>query len=613
MPLAESHRDRRHAALAFGLALALYAATACRTLWVGDSAEIAAAVAVFGVPHPPGYPLYTLVTGALVHAVPFLEPAFAANLSSALYGAAAVGLGWWWLRSLGSSRQAAWVAAIVLATGSAYWSQCTAAEVYAFDAMLLVLTLLMAKNLAGHKRWLLFGVLVGLWLGHRFVNAAYLPAVLGVAWARGALPGLRAHWRALALGFLLSLVPYAYLPLASSLGPAIDVGAPQTWERFWVVVSGAPYTRHLATSGGRSWLRVEDWLLATPAELGVGVLLVLVALGFALRRPGPERRLVLALSSAVVVNVVLVSRYEVLDIESYYLPGLVALVPLVAMGVDTLRARVAHSGWLAAVLLVVASAPVALGYASHDLSSRRYARYLGEDLLASAGSDGVLVAYGDTQIHALWYLQAVERRAPGVIVLSPGHLHPWYTEQLRARYPSEPWPEAMAGDQLDTTRSIIRALSAKHRVFVTSTVDVDGLLRPAGLGAIQHGLVQEALPMGSEVNVRERALRNARLLHPAAARFDTPPPHIDMNEKSIVVMYALAVFRNAVMLARLGERDMAEQGFRLVMRLRPDRQQRDIEADVEHGLGQTIPKLRLGSQARDAIERLGAVPAPVSR
>ena len=50
--------------IATGLAvafLAVYAAGACRTIYVGDSGELVAAVATLGIPHPPGYPLYVLL------------------------------------------------------------------------------------------------------------------------------------------------------------------------------------------------------------------------------------------------------------------------------------------------------------------------------------------------------------------------------------------------------------------------------------------------------------------------------------------------------------------------------------------------------------------------
>jgi hypothetical protein len=60
---------------------------------------------------------------------------------------------------------------------------------------------------------------------------------------------------------------------------------------------------------------------------------------------------------------------------------------------------------------------------------------------------------------------------------------------------------------------------------------------------------------------------------------------------------------------QLGEREAALEGLRSVVALNPDDHQRDIEADVARGLGQTIPKLRLGQDAKRVISQLQHGPA----
>ena len=84
--------DLVHALTVGVLALALYVTTACPSIYVGDSAEIAGAAAIFGVPHPPGYGLFTPLTGLPMRLPAGLELAHRANLMVALYGAIAVAL-----------------------------------------------------------------------------------------------------------------------------------------------------------------------------------------------------------------------------------------------------------------------------------------------------------------------------------------------------------------------------------------------------------------------------------------------------------------------------------------------------------------------------------------
>src|SRR5512133_2465478 len=72
--------------LALGAAAgAVYAARACPTVSTfGDSAELGAAAALWGVPHPPGYPLLTLV-GHLFASVPIGDIAWRIHLTSVAY------------------------------------------------------------------------------------------------------------------------------------------------------------------------------------------------------------------------------------------------------------------------------------------------------------------------------------------------------------------------------------------------------------------------------------------------------------------------------------------------------------------------------------------------
>src|SRR4051812_46259965 len=81
----------RTAALVVATIGALYlVATAARDLQPYDSAEFALNAAQLGVGHPPGQPLYLLVSAALVRLLPICAPSFALVLLS--IGALVVGL-----------------------------------------------------------------------------------------------------------------------------------------------------------------------------------------------------------------------------------------------------------------------------------------------------------------------------------------------------------------------------------------------------------------------------------------------------------------------------------------------------------------------------------------
>ena len=83
------------ALLVFVVAVLVLLRFAAPGLTFEDCGELAAAAAVWGVPHPPGYPLLTLVGGAFVRvgAIFGLEPARAMVLLSVLSAAGAVDSG----------------------------------------------------------------------------------------------------------------------------------------------------------------------------------------------------------------------------------------------------------------------------------------------------------------------------------------------------------------------------------------------------------------------------------------------------------------------------------------------------------------------------------------
>ena len=74
-------------------ALVLYMLTLAPSVMPGDYAEFQFSAAILGVPHPTGYSLYILL-GKLFTLLPFGDVAYRVNLSSAVYMAAAVGVGY---------------------------------------------------------------------------------------------------------------------------------------------------------------------------------------------------------------------------------------------------------------------------------------------------------------------------------------------------------------------------------------------------------------------------------------------------------------------------------------------------------------------------------------
>src|SRR5581483_1437856 len=82
---------RLAAATAFLITLAAYLATLAPTVTGEDSGELVPAAWTLGIPHPPGYPLWTVIAHLFTY-VPIGDAAFRVNLCSAVLGSAACAL-----------------------------------------------------------------------------------------------------------------------------------------------------------------------------------------------------------------------------------------------------------------------------------------------------------------------------------------------------------------------------------------------------------------------------------------------------------------------------------------------------------------------------------------
>ena len=140
----------------------LYALTLSPTINFLDSGELTTVAWTLGIAHPPGYPLYTLISSAFIH-LPLGDPAWRMNALSAVFAALAVGLFYTLVATTAPARPAAvnssapeerggWgvrsgalTAAGLVATSLTFWNWATQAKMYtlhfAFVAALFGLAL----------------------------------------------------------------------------------------------------------------------------------------------------------------------------------------------------------------------------------------------------------------------------------------------------------------------------------------------------------------------------------------------------------------------------------------------------------------------------------------
>lgn len=311
--------------IAGAISMALYAYTVSPSVGLLDAGEFMVAAENFGVPHPTGYPLWTILTW-LFQLLPLGNAAWEINLFSSVCGALAVAvtgtllcniLRWYfdgedtgrfkWLPPIISL-----AFALLLAVSESMWSQATITEVYTLHALLvaiiftlcymwvrqpyrdsLMLLVFFTMALAFSNHHLVLALAVGLvpyllilllrrrmfldWLfaglltvalvflgfanisvsgaddlANRPVVQTALRFTMTLALAFGIFVWMRrfrVRWRFIAFlpfAVILGLLPYAYMPFASSTNPPMNWGYARETSGFFFSINRSQYSGSLS-------------------------------------------------------------------------------------------------------------------------------------------------------------------------------------------------------------------------------------------------------------------------------------------------------------------------------------------------------------------------------
>lgn len=569
-------------------AFVLYLITLCPTIFVEDSAEFSTAAGIFGVPHPPGYPLYTLLAGLFVRVLPVGDIAYRSNLFSAGCGGAAVAVLWLLLRRLGIGRLGALVATISFAVGETFWSESLAAEVHSLNVVLLVLALLFtveAVQAPSARRYAWAGLTIGLAVGHRNINAVFLAPLVVVLELERRKQKRDPRLLLTALGALAaSAAVYLYLPIAASRDPALNMGEPTSFQRLWSVITAHAYMRHLQTASLATDLgRLSHFIGDLPVNLGLA--LFAAPVGFVLLyRRGP-RWLLLSLAWLAAASLGFSVIYNVLHISSYWIPTYLALSIAAGFGFDAWR------GKSAAVLPFVAAAVIPLGFSSINLHGTTIAHAYGRQLLENAPPRALIVSLSDTETHVLLYEQAVEHVRTDAVVVSANELDGWYVEQLARRHPDVSWPEPSA--TLDWLSALVARNQKDHPVCSTQPLHIG----PPGSQLLPSGLLHCVTRRIEPADLQRAVAFWKTAVVPSAAEVH----HADIHVRTIDFSFALSRFALAGALAESGAGAEAQAQLTAVVQLDPDATEQAIVRYMTTVGRERHGNLDLGRRAEEAL------------
>ncbi len=566
----------------------LYGATAARDIVVGDTPEFIAAAITLGIPHGPGYPLFTLL-GHLFASLPIGPLPFRVNLLAATCGAITVGIVYLTALRLTRERLVSAAAALLLAVSPLFWRWSLVAEAFPLNnllASIFIFLLVLWQERPERTQFLMAAALVsGLALTNHHTFVLFGPAVIFLLWQQRSLLLARPYLFAVCLAtFFIGLLPYLYVPWAAVRNPVLNWQGVGSWADFFALVlrqhcgagqliCNGPY------QGGSPMERV----LAFGASFGLiaGLLIILGTIQAYQQRRQYFWFVLLAFVFAgplfaAYANINLSLGPTLFVLERFFLLSHVIVAPLIAFGLRFIATHLAASFrairaqaniFVTSGALLIALSGVAMNYNAVDQSKNRIARRIAEDILSTAQPGTLLLVAGDEVALPLLYLQTVEAQRPEVTLLvMPMLAGEWYVRQLRRRYPDLVVPFTHYDGKSGTVKALADANQSRPIAFVGPLPDES---TEGSFWFYRYGLIDLLQPMSANMTLPQMIRDNEELL----SRYRLPlSSEIKPNsfEQNIIIHYAASALAVGLQCENARQLNDARKWFERALAIYPE-------------------------------------------
>ena len=461
-------------ALSFLISFVFYILTLAPSVTFEDSGELITAAVHLGVPHEPGYPLFTML-GKLFSYLPFGDIAYRLNLMSAFFSAlAAVFVCWATILIIEQASYTSTAdkyqntiasrifrygiglfAALLFAFSLENWEQSVITEVYGLHMFFVGLFVLLVARWSRairiqekDKYFYLISFVSGLSLTNHSTALLFIPVfvfyILLVDY--GYLLNIKRVGRSILSG-IIGLLPLLYLPLASLRDPVLDWGNPETFTNFIRTIRRHQYTELSQTTDkfadGLQYyfghLLMEQWIPF--------ILVLLIPASIALYK---YNRKYLYFSLLFLLFYIPVTTYltdfEVVGkgfyfdlnrllVTVFYIPSYLMISVMLGIGLYFGISFLKNKFLKYSVLSISLAFPFfvsSVNYQHVDMSGYSYPRTYLNNLFKVVTKDALIITQIDFYYFPAMYYQEVERQRTDVTVLDQPLLkRTWYIEMLK--------------------------------------------------------------------------------------------------------------------------------------------------------------------------------------
>jgi len=485
----------------------IYLHNLTRDVYSGDIGDLVTAAYVFGVAHPPGYPLFSLIGYIFSHLPIPLPVVSLVGLISVFSSLAGLIIFYKFSFKVTKSLFISLLSTSILAFSYLFWLSAEIPEGLAlnnfFVIVILYLSIRFYEKKKGRYLYLLI-FFIGLSLTHQLYILTLFPAVLFLVITHYKFIFSRNRFLFACLFFIIGLSVYLYVPIAASRNPPINWGNAVTLKNFLRLILRKDYGGISYLSEGVSvrvrMINVLHYLKTVVAVFSYQILIV-AFLGI-LKLFRKDKRLAITILSAFLLTGILTIFFTAEPVysaiawgvgERYYTVSVVVLMFTVPYGflsikkfLDSKFSRPIYSYLILAYFLIIPILLFKYNFPKTDLSETQIGNNLARNVFVSLPKNAVLFVSGDNITFSVWYQYYVLKERQDLDIINPPgvgnnifldkELNDYYAKNLKAEINN------LISDTLNTIRK-------KRRMFTTRVISP----MPKGTTLLPKGLVLEII------------------------------------------------------------------------------------------------------------------------
>ncbi len=437
-----------------------------------DSGELAAVQYTFGIAHPSGYPLYTLL-GYLFSNLPLpFTKIYLLNILASIY----VSFGVLFLIksfkliilnyfitphenktkkrknesaiithtiSNNSIIILANIAGLIVAFSKVFWFQSTSVEVYSLHILLITLLIyqilrILYMSKVETKQWLISAILLGLGFSNHLTTFLILPALAYVYFTKEGFNKSAFIKISLMLSIFVPILVifYSLLFFAAKSNALINWGNPVTFEAFWRHFTGHQYQVWMFSSMDAAKQQLGYFFSILPNQfsyLGIIIGLFGMILGFK-----KSKKTSIFLIINFIFTIIYGINYNINDIDSYFLLAFITFTGFILFGLIEIIKKIKSESLLYnSSLILLPIIQFVLNFSEVNQSGNYSYEDYTKTVLNSVEKNGIILSYQwDYFISESYYFQFVENFRPDVKIIDKELLRrSWYYNQMNLNYP----------------------------------------------------------------------------------------------------------------------------------------------------------------------------------